>query len=151
MLIVLEIAPERNGWAAAIMRTWAMGAMKRLPPRPHLLAQSNTGRCSARRCGAPSRVIVPHTWSLARRMSSSEKPSAESMSKVGSESWSSEKPSTSRQKSSPRLQRLKAKPISNACGSSLSILATSASVKPISLSLAWVMRGLPTRLPAPRQ
>jgi hypothetical protein len=25
MLIVLEIAPDRNGWAAAIMRTWAIG------------------------------------------------------------------------------------------------------------------------------
>ena len=26
MLTVLEIAPERNGWAAAIMRTWACQA-----------------------------------------------------------------------------------------------------------------------------
>ena len=28
MFTVLEIAPERNGWAAAIMRTWACQAMR---------------------------------------------------------------------------------------------------------------------------
>lgn len=37
MLTVLEIAPERNGWAAAIIRTWPMGAMERSP-----MAQSKT-------------------------------------------------------------------------------------------------------------
>ena len=55
-LIVLEIAPEMNGWAAAIMRMWPSTWMKRLPVLPHLLAQSKTGRCSSLRCGAPSMV-----------------------------------------------------------------------------------------------
>ncbi len=36
-LTVLEMAPERNGCVAAIMRTWPMGAMARSP-----MAQSNT-------------------------------------------------------------------------------------------------------------
>ena len=33
MLNVLEIAPERNGWAAAIIRTWPRQAMLRPPLR----------------------------------------------------------------------------------------------------------------------
>ena len=33
MLTVFEIAPERNGWAAAIIRTWACQAIERLPLR----------------------------------------------------------------------------------------------------------------------
>ena len=45
-LIVLEIAPLMNGWAAAIMRMWPSTGMKRWPCLPHLLAQSKTGRCS---------------------------------------------------------------------------------------------------------
>ena len=57
MLIVLLIAPEMNGCAAAIMRMWRLGAMKRLPIWPQRLAQSKTGRCSSRRCGAPSTVM----------------------------------------------------------------------------------------------
>ena len=28
---VLEIAPDRNGWAAAIIRTWPIGARARAP------------------------------------------------------------------------------------------------------------------------
>ena len=44
MLIVLLIAPEMNGWAAAIMRMCASTAMKRCPILPHLLAQSKTGQ-----------------------------------------------------------------------------------------------------------
>ncbi len=36
-LTVLEIAPDRNGWVAAIMRTWPIGAIARSP-----IAQSNT-------------------------------------------------------------------------------------------------------------
>ena len=31
MLMVLEIAPEMNGWAAAIMRMWLSTERKRLP------------------------------------------------------------------------------------------------------------------------
>ena len=42
-LIVLLIAPERNGWAAPIMRMWPSALMKRWPFLPHLFAQSNTG------------------------------------------------------------------------------------------------------------
>ena len=63
-LIVLLIAPEMNGWAAAIIRMWPSGAMNRVPFLPHLLAQSKTGRCSALRCGAPSMVCVPQMCSL---------------------------------------------------------------------------------------
>ena len=47
MLTVLEIAPDRNGWAAAIMRTWPIGEMVRAP-----MAQSKTDSCSGRRPGA---------------------------------------------------------------------------------------------------
>ena len=36
-LTVLEMAPDRNGWAAAIIRTWPIGAIARSP-----MAQSNT-------------------------------------------------------------------------------------------------------------
>ena len=43
MLIVFEIAPETNGWAAAIMRMCDSAARKRWPILPHLLAQSKTG------------------------------------------------------------------------------------------------------------
>jgi hypothetical protein len=37
MFTVLEIAPERNGWTAAIIFTWPMGLIARTP-----IAQSNT-------------------------------------------------------------------------------------------------------------
>ena len=37
MLTVLEIAPDRNGWAAAIIRTWPIGLIERSP-----IAQSKT-------------------------------------------------------------------------------------------------------------
>ena len=60
-LMVLEMLPDTNGWAAAIMRMWASGARKRWPVLPHLLAQSKTGRCSGLRWGAPSTVMVPQT------------------------------------------------------------------------------------------
>ncbi len=59
MLMVLLIAPETKGCAAAIMRIWESTERKRLPVRPQGLAQSNTGRCSGSRCGAPSNVIAP--------------------------------------------------------------------------------------------
>ena len=31
MLTVLEMAPEMNGWTAAIIRTWPIGVMERRP------------------------------------------------------------------------------------------------------------------------
>ena len=37
-----EMAPERNGCAAAIIRTCDIGARKRVPVLPQRLAQSNT-------------------------------------------------------------------------------------------------------------
>ena len=37
MFTVLEIAPDRNGCTAAIIRTWPIGAIDRAP-----IAQSNT-------------------------------------------------------------------------------------------------------------
>ena len=30
-LTVLEIAPDRNGWTAAIIRTWPMASIERAP------------------------------------------------------------------------------------------------------------------------
>ena len=42
MLTVLEMAPDRNGWTAAIMRTWPIGLIARSP-----IAQSNTGSARA--------------------------------------------------------------------------------------------------------
>ena len=59
MLMVFEIAPETNGWQAASMRMWLSTERYRLPLRPQGLAQSNTGRCSSFRYGAPSSVMAP--------------------------------------------------------------------------------------------
>ena len=39
---LLDIDPEINGWATAIIFMCASGAMKRLPFLPHLFAQSKT-------------------------------------------------------------------------------------------------------------
>ena len=61
MLMVLEMAPEMKGWAAAIILMWLSTESERLPILPQGLAQSNTGRCSAFRKGAPSRVMAPVT------------------------------------------------------------------------------------------
>ncbi len=61
MLMVFEIAPEMNGCTAAIMRTWPMWWMKRLPFCGRKL-QSKTGRCSGFRAGAPSMVPVESMW-----------------------------------------------------------------------------------------
>src|SRR4029453_9863340 len=80
MLMVFEMAPEMKGCAAAIMRMWLSTERYRLPILPHGLAQSNTGRCSAFRKGAPSSVIAPQTWTLAASISFFEKPSDASMS-----------------------------------------------------------------------
>ncbi len=58
MLTVLEIAPERNGWAAAIIRTWARQGMNRVP-LAGWNAQSKTGRCSGLQVGRPfDRVLL---------------------------------------------------------------------------------------------
>src|SRR5579883_3491620 len=43
MLIVFEIPPLMNGWAAAIIRMCDSHDRNRLPVLPHLFAQSNTG------------------------------------------------------------------------------------------------------------
>ena len=60
-LTVLEIAPERNGWTAAIIRTWPMAPMERVPPTA-LNAQSKTGRCLGSSPGAPSIVPFSSTY-----------------------------------------------------------------------------------------
>ena len=83
MLMVFEMAPEMKGWAAAIMRMWLSADNARVPVRPHGLAQSNTGRCSGLRYGAPSRVIAPQHQALAASISARLKPSAASRSKPG--------------------------------------------------------------------
>src|SRR5260370_36858109 len=55
MLMVFEIAPERNGCAAAIIFTCPVQLID-LPPPAGASEQSNTGRCSGFRYGAPSTV-----------------------------------------------------------------------------------------------
>ena len=56
-LTVLEMAPERNGWAAAIILIWPEEWMERVPLLG-LKLQSNTARCSGLMPGAPSMVPV---------------------------------------------------------------------------------------------
>src|SRR6266404_6223621 len=55
MLMVLEIAPERNGCVDAIIFTWPVQLID-LPPPAGASEQSNTGRCSGFKLGAPSTV-----------------------------------------------------------------------------------------------
>ena len=55
MLMVLLMAPERNGCAAAIIFRWPRQAMER-PPPAGASEQSKTGRCSGLKPGAPSMV-----------------------------------------------------------------------------------------------
>ena len=61
-LTVLLMAPETKGCTAAIMRTWPSGAIVRPPGTPK--AQSNTGRWSASKPGAPSMAPVTSTWAM---------------------------------------------------------------------------------------
>ena len=56
-LTVFEIAPERNGWAAAIISMWPMCEMERSPT-----ATSKTSRCSSFRPGAPMIVVCSLMW-----------------------------------------------------------------------------------------
>ena len=119
MLMVLEIAPEMNGWAAAIMRMWLAVERKRLPRLPQRLAQSKTGRCSAlqvRRALDGHRAAAEDVGGLVS--AARVKPSARQQVEArGRPSCASLRPSTSRQKSSPSVQRLKANVRSNALGS----------------------------------
>src|ERR1700689_4672148 len=69
-LTVLEMAPERNGWAAAIILMWPEGWMERVPLLG-LKLQSKTARCSSLMPGLPSMVLVElmeltmeSTWGL---------------------------------------------------------------------------------------
>jgi hypothetical protein len=48
-LTVFEIAPEMNGWTAAIISMWPMWEIARSPT-----ATSKTGRCSSFSPGAPT-------------------------------------------------------------------------------------------------
>jgi hypothetical protein len=57
MLTVFEIAPDRNGWVAAIMSMWPVCEIARSPT-----ATSNTGRCSCFRPGAPTIVLCSLMW-----------------------------------------------------------------------------------------
>ena len=58
MFTVLLIAPDRNGWAAAIIGTWARQLMLRTP-LAGLKAQSNTARCSSAQGRGPfDRVVL---------------------------------------------------------------------------------------------
>src|SRR5207244_949986 len=53
MLMVFEIAPERNGCAAAIIFTWPVQRMERPPPWG-ASEQSKTAKCSSFTYRAPS-------------------------------------------------------------------------------------------------
>ena len=82
--MVLEIAPEMNGWAAAIILTCASHAIDLFPYFPHGVAQSNTERCSSFRPGAPSMVLYPKMWSLAASISCAASPMKPRVSKNAS-------------------------------------------------------------------
>src|SRR6185437_5993169 len=112
MLMVLEMAPEMKGCAAASMRIWLSTERQRLPIRPQGLAQSKTARCSSFRCGAPSKVMAPQQKVLAASISALVKPKAPSMSKLASLSCSDEKPKAALQNSSPKVHLLKTKRMS---------------------------------------
>ena len=59
MLTVFEMAPEMNGWAAAIMRMWAFQGIEPRAVGAAWKAQSKTGRCSGFRSGrALDRVLL---------------------------------------------------------------------------------------------
>jgi hypothetical protein len=66
-LHVLEIAPERNGCTADIIRKWPRKWMLR-PPCGGAKAQSKTGKCSSSRPGAPSIVSWASMWSITPRI-----------------------------------------------------------------------------------
>jgi hypothetical protein len=128
-LTVLEIAPDRKGCVAAIIFTCAIGARKRRPWRPQRLAQSNTGRCSSRTCGAPSTVERPSTWSP--RVSISERgiPQWESSEKVGERDASSTPRRFTR--SAPSVKGESACSMEKAPRSAASTRVMSSEVKPL--------------------
>ena len=72
-LTVFEIAPERNGWVAAIMSMWPVCEIARSPT-----ATSNTGRCSCFRPGAPTIVLFSLMWASIWAISASLYPSLRS-------------------------------------------------------------------------
>ena len=57
MLTVFEMAPERKGWTAPIIRMWPMSWIERVP-LCGLNAQSKTARSSPSSPGAPSMVSI---------------------------------------------------------------------------------------------
>src|ERR1700739_3794187 len=69
ILMVLEIAPERNGCVAAIIFTCPVQLID-LPPPAGASEQSNTGRCSALKVGAPSTVPRLSMWETISLLSS---------------------------------------------------------------------------------
>ena len=109
--------------------------------RPHGLAQSNTGRCSGRRCGAPSRVIAPQQQVLAASISARVKPSAAKRSKPGSARRSAAMPSFSARNASPKVHLLNANLMSKAAASPASSAASAASSKPLAASVSWLIAG----------
>ena len=76
MLIVLLIAPEMNGWAAAIILMCAVVVDEPLAVPAVLVRGVEYGEVLVRRCGAPSIVCVPQMWSLASPISAEVNPSA---------------------------------------------------------------------------
>ena len=135
MLIVLLIAPERNGWAAAIILMCPSWWMKRLPFLPLLLAVSKTGRCSSARCGAPSIVCRPQMWSLASLISAVVKPSA--LSRLNSQPVYSSTPKPRRcSVLLAEREDVEGELSSKTPGSAFSTLAMSSSVEALAVSVS---------------
>ena len=150
MLIVLEIAPEIKGCAAAIILIWLSTDKNLLPILPHTFAQSKTLRCSSFRWGAPSSVIDPQTWILAASISSFVKDKKLSISNEKSLSWSSEIFKIFLQNSLPKVNWLKTNLISKALSNEFSIKLICSSLKPLSLRAEWLIDWQFFRLPVPK-
>ena len=71
------------------------------------------------------------------------------MSKLGLASSSGVKPSSLRQNSSPSVHLLKANLMSKAAGSAFSTFAIASGVKPLALSVVWLIAGAFESVPWP--
>ena len=150
IFIVFEIAPDTKDWAAAIILIWLSTDKDLFPILPQTLAQSNTGKWSLLRWGAPSSVIAPQTWILAASISSEVKPRNSSILNEKSFICSVVIPKVFLQKSSPNVNWLKTNFMSNADFNEFSTNDNSLSVKPFDISALWLMDWQFFKLPAPK-
>ena len=149
MLMVLEMAPEMNGCAAAIIRMWLSTERCRVPVRPQTDGAVEHRQMLGLQAGRALQVIAPQTWMFAASISSLAKPSAESRQKPGSSSRSASMPRRSTQKRSPSVHLLKTKRMSKASASARSTAAIASSVKPLARSAAWSIAGESRSVPWP--